>query len=75
VKIETENTSPSFASYKAGLTVCDVRVYTTAREPVFNGFYGVNFTDTRDFTKWPVRDDILSGLQFTAVGKKNPSKF
>jgi len=57
------------------LTVCDVRVYTTAREPVFNGFYGMGFDDKRNFTTWPVRDDVLAGLQFTAVGKKMPSKF
>ena len=54
--------------YTAGLTLCDIRVFTTSREPTYNGHYKC-FGKPRDFDKFPQREDYGELLQNTSFGE------
>lgn len=57
VRIETKRAPKETDLYKSGLTLCDIRVFTTEREPIYNGFFKVGNDGTRDFEKYPIRAD------------------
>ena len=70
IRLVSKNESRTGEQYTAGLALCDLRVFTTAKEINWFGTWGVNISGVRDFSKnkFPVREGWNELLQNTPLG-------